>query len=70
MRRALQLALEIYAKIPLIPRSLFLNGVNIEVKKRTGTLVNGRHKTKVAVQDLAYGISVRYQLSTASLEYQ
>ena len=69
MHRGVQLALHIYAKIPLIPRSLFLNGVDIEENECTGTLTNGRHKIKATFEDHDYGIFVRYQLSPTPLEH-
>ena len=70
MHRAMQLALEIYARIPLIPRSLFLDVVNIEDNEPvgTGTLANGGHRTKVTLEQHAYGIFVCYLLATAPLE--
>ena len=64
---ALQLALEIYAKMPLIPQSLFLNGANIEAHNgSTGTLDNGGHKVKAIFRYHAYGIVVCYRLSSTS----
>jgi serine/threonine protein kinase len=67
VRSASQLALEIYARMPLIPRSLFLNGVNIEIGDKSsvghgrGTLTNGRHKIKATFRHCGSGISFTCQ---------
>jgi hypothetical protein len=55
MHTALQLALEIYARVPLIPQSLFMNGPDVQIGDKVkdsgvlynGTLASGKHKTKV-----------------------
>src|ERR1700760_1218249 len=69
--KALQLALEIYARVPLIPRSLFMSGTDIQIDFKdfnglqTGTLVSVKHEMKVFLWDLSYGISVCYPFSSA-----
>ena len=52
-QRALQLALEMYARVPHIPQSLFMKGLDIQVDDkyfgdhyRNGTLTSGKHKTE------------------------
>lgn len=53
MRKASQLALQIYARLPLIPRTLFLNGANVVIGDKdsegiyNGTLASDKHKIKV-----------------------
>ena len=67
MHRASQLALQIYARVPLIPRSLFLNGENVEIDNdenlegfHNGILTNGKHKIKIMFWPVDGGIFVCY----------
>jgi hypothetical protein len=58
----MQLALEIYARMPLIPRCLILNGVTIK-NGNPPTLANGRHEIKATFRThKGYGIFVCCQL--------
>ena len=65
--------LQIYAKFPLVPRALFLNGANVVIGDKmdseghyTGTLASDEHKTKALFWRSGAGIFVRYLLFLAS----
>jgi hypothetical protein len=68
MHKALQLALEIYARVPLIPQSLFMGELEIQIDDKdldldihyNGTLAGGKHKTKAMFWVHSYGIFVCY----------
>jgi hypothetical protein len=63
MHKALQLALEIYARVPLIPQSLFMGGLDIQIPiddnvYRNGTLASGENKKEAMFLSHATGIFV------------
>ena len=66
MHRALQLELEIYARVPLIPRSLFMNGLDIQIDGEdfggyyNGTFASGGHKIEATFWYNQVGIFVCY----------
>jgi hypothetical protein len=70
-KRASQLALEIYAKIPLIPQSLLIRGPNVRIESKywsnyyNGTLVNGECKSEATFWSWRWGIFVGYPFSLA-----
>ena len=78
MYRAMTLALEIYARVPLIPQPLFMNGLDIQIDimnedfpvgYHNGTLANGNHKIEVMFWSHWYGIFVCYLPFLAALDW-
>jgi hypothetical protein len=68
-QRALQLALEIYAMVPLIPRSLFISGLEILIdyarfgERYNGTLASGKHKTEATFWPRGWDLFVGHPFS-------
>jgi hypothetical protein len=69
MRRTSQLALGIYARVPLIPQLLFMSGLDTQInsdgvsgyRSVSGTLTSGNHKAKVKFRSYSeYDIFVCY----------
>ena len=72
MNWAAQWVLEIYARIPLVPQSLFVSGHVIQIDDERmegyniGTLASGKREMKVLLWDHSYGIHVCYTFSPAA----
>ena len=63
-QRASELAMEIYARVPLIPQSLLISGLDSQIdyenlgRYYNGTLVNGEDSTNATLWPRRWGINV------------